>query len=206
MSGSMMHQPKPPSILWAVGVSAVIGVLGVVAFIGLLFTSIFGLGDRMTQHVMPGSHTLQLDEPGTYTIFHEYQSVVNGTRYGTSPNDIQTLTCEVVQVGAAGSAEMGIPVVPPSANMNYNLMERSGYAIFQFTINQPGSYRFSAFYPNEDGPETVLAVSLGFMGDLLFAILGCFAILIVTGIAITAVMLFAVFKRSKAQAHPPLRR
>ncbi len=50
---------------------------------------------------------------------------------------------------------------------------RSGVSVFDFSVDSPGEYVFSAKYPaDQEGPETVLTVGHGFVKKLLVTILG----------------------------------
>src|SRR5262249_43393791 len=50
--------------------------------------------DRMIRVVVPGDAELKLEEPGTYTIFHEYHSLVDGRIY--TVEGVSGLTIDVL--------------------------------------------------------------------------------------------------------------
>jgi len=71
-------------------VSAIVLVGGLVVAGLVLFSRLKGLGDELRQVMMPGEAELSLDRSGTYTIFHEHESIVEG-RYYSSPEAIAGL-------------------------------------------------------------------------------------------------------------------
>lgn len=62
-------------------------ILGLAIAGWLVWTEIAALQNALIRMVVPGTSVLTLDEPGTYTIFHEADSVVDGKLYSrrTSP-------------------------------------------------------------------------------------------------------------------------
>ena len=50
----------------------------------LMWSEIAALQNVMIRVVMPGSVVVTLDEPGTYTIYHEADSVVDGKLYSAA--------------------------------------------------------------------------------------------------------------------------
>ena len=84
---------------------------------------------------------LTLDEPGTYTIYHEADSAVDGKLY-SAPN-IAGLS---VKVAAEGSGQ-AIAVVEPGFNSSYGIGGHSGKSVLAFDIVSPGRYRLSTRSP-----------------------------------------------------------
>jgi len=145
----------------------------------------------MTQIVVPGQRELHLSETGQYTVFHEYKSVVGDKVYSGSLSGLQ---CSLTSK-ATGEQ---IPLSPSSANSTYSMGPRSGVSVFDFSVQSPGLYVFSAQYPaGEDGPEVVLAVGHGFVKQLLVTILGGLGIMFGSmGVAGTIAVL-TYFKRHR---------
>ena len=54
----------------------------------------------------------------------------------------------------------------PMGSASYSLGGRQGEAINVFDVERAGAYRISADYDGEAGPQTVIAVGQGFMGQL----------------------------------------
>ena len=144
------------------------GVTGTVFFA----TSRFGaLQNAFTRVVVPGSIELTLERPGTYTIFHEPESVIDGKLY--SAKSISGLAVTVTSLDGGQS----LALTPPMGTETYSAGGHSGTAVLVFTVAKPGQYRLAASYPDRPaGPKTVLAISQGFVGSLLTLIFGTIAL------------------------------
>lgn len=173
--------------------AGVVFVGGWVLFALFLFKSLSGMGARLQQVVAPGETDLTLREPGNYTIFYEYHSVIGDKVYSTDES-LSGLRC--VLVSKANNSKVALS--PSSMNSTYELGGRSGRSIFDFRIDQPGVYAISAGYPQgQQGPEVVLAVGKDFTTRLFATILEALALVFGTmGIAVT-ITLVTLLKRSK---------
>ena len=181
----------PSALFFLLGV-LVIGI-GAGSFGVLIYDTVTQFGDREPL-VVPGEHRLELDETGTYDIFLEYNSVVDGQVY-SNPQGVPGLTC-IVREAATGTE---IPVQRPNGTMTYNVGDRSGAAILNFDIEEPGTYMLSATYLSENGPPAVITVIHEFGKGLVSTIIGGIAILMVSlGIGISIIIIVAV-KRKKAK-------
>jgi len=136
----------------ALGIVALVGAVGL--FIAAMVTTLGGMTRDGRQVVVPGEHVLALDEPGTYTVFHDYRATVNGVHY-ESDRALEGLA--VMLTGPGGGP---VPLEPPGSHSRYSRGGRAGYSAYRFQADDaPGTYRLSAAYPpGEDGPETVLSV------------------------------------------------
>jgi hypothetical protein len=158
----------------------------------LVWTGIAAVQNALTRLVVPGSTVLALDEPGTYTIYHEADSVVDGKLY-SAPN-IAGLSTSVT----AEANGQQIAVGEPSFSSSYSIGGHSGKSMLTFTIATPGRYRLSAAYPGgQTGPQTVLAVSRGFLGRLLGAIFGAIGAAFAGFTAALVLVLMTYFRRRK---------
>lgn len=178
-----------PSRLWyLLAVAVLIAALsGMGAF---LSSRLSGLGEGLAQVVVPGETELTLD-PGSYTIFHESRSMVDGRIF---------VADDIAGLGVALASAAGAPVALASASISgsYEFAGRSGAAVFNFEIGDPGLYRLSAAYrEGVDGPETVLAVGKGFGGDLLVTVMGALA-LAFGGVGLALAIGWTVFARRQA--------
>lgn len=176
-------------------VAAALFLAGVGLFVWFLFTRLASLEQELTQVVVPGETELVLDQPGTYTIFHEHRSFVGGRVY-SNPRGLAGLECSLVSRRTGAE----VPLTAPSGSMTYSLGGRSGVAILEFEIAEPGDYAFTASYPEgEEGPPGVLAIARGFMGKLFGTIFGAIGIFFGSAAlaAVTAGVTF--WKRSRAE-------
>lgn len=145
-------------------------LLGMGLFGYTLFQGITHAADSLTQVVVPGTAELALHR-GTYTVFLEEESEVNGKIYSTT-QPVDGLACRV------SSAQNGsaIAVRRPNMNTTYSVGERSGHSVLEFLINQDGNYTFACDYgENAPGPEVVVAVGSGVGEAISRTVLGALA-------------------------------
>ena len=149
----------------------IILVAGAVGATLFALPRIQGLGSGLQQIVVPGDAELALDEPGTYTIFHESRSIVDGELY--TSGDVSGLGVEITSARDGSAVDLAAPTVDAS----YDFAGRSGRAFLAFTISKPGPYRLSAGYrDNRNGSRVVLAVGYGFVGRIFSIVAGTFAV------------------------------
>lgn len=154
-----------PGRWWYLLAAAVLlaGMAGAAAF---LFPQLERLERALVRVIVPGAAELKLEQPGRYTVFHEFEGVVDG-RYYAAPEVVPGLGVGVI---AAESGEP-VPVEPPGGRMSYSIGGRSGVSMVSFEIQEPGAYRFFAAYGDRrTEPQVVLAVGQGFGGKLAFVI------------------------------------
>ena len=157
---------------WLYGLAAVIFVAGWALFAVILWKSLSGIGEGMQQVVVPGSAELTLAKPGSYTIFHEYESVV-GSRIYSASRGVPGLECSLRSKATGASVEIS----PSHSNSTYSMARRSGVSVLDFRIDQPGIYILTAGYPSgQEGAETVLAVGQGIGLRIVGGILGSMAV------------------------------
>lgn len=171
-----------------------IGAMALVAFVAILFNGIAGMGDALQQMLGPGRIEVTLDEPGTYTVFHEHESIFEG-QYYSSPEIVSGLT---VRVRSLDGGET-IRVEAPSISSNYAISGRSGVGIFEFNIIEPGRYRITAAYGNGQAtPQVVLAIGHDFMGGLMATIFGAIGVMMVGAGLVISIAVVTFVKREKA--------
>ena len=175
---------KGPGQVWY-AVAALPLLCGFAAMGMVVFTQVSTLDDGLEQIVVPGARELSL-EPGQHTVFLEYRSVVDGRVYA-----VDQVPGLAVHVEAADGAPVAVSA--PRASTTYTLGGRQGAAINVFRIEQAGAYRISADYDGQEGPQTVIAVGQGFMGQLfatvLLALGAAFSGMILTAAAVIGVYL-----------------
>jgi hypothetical protein len=90
-----MNYPTPIRPSWWYYLLAIPGFLiGAGLFVYFLWTGVKSATADLTQVVVPGEADLTLAKPGTYTIFIENPSEVNGKAYSSSES-VAELTCKV---------------------------------------------------------------------------------------------------------------
>lgn len=157
------------------------------------------------QIVVPGSSDITLPQPGEYTIFYEYRSMVDNRIYSTD-QDIPGIIVNIVSKDTGDE----IPLSTPSTSSTYTIGGRSGIGLFDFSIDKPGIYEISASYPATNGQqeeqtqEIVLAVIHSSVMDHIFGsimgtVAGAMAIVLVPFAAGIAFIIITFLKRRKAR-------
>jgi len=199
----MIEEEIRPS-RWYYGLAGLVFVAGWVLFALFLFQNLSGLSDTLQQVVVPGSVELTLSQPGKYTIYYEYRSVVGSKIYSADQN-LPGLECVLVSKTTGSKVALS----RASVSSSYSMGGREGVAVFDFTIEQPGVYELSAGYPvGQEGPEVVLAIGQGFVVRILTAVFGGLAIVFGSMAAAVAIAVITLVKRTKAKKelnHPDVR-
>ncbi len=179
-------------------IAGAVGVVGAAAFVYFLLTGIGGLGDGLQQMLAPGKAEIALEKPGTYTIFHEHESVFEG-RYYSSPRIVSGLSIGVVSSVGGEPAT----VRAASTNATYTLAGRAGVSILEFEIAEPGRYRISAAYTDgRSTPKLVLAIGHDFVGKLMVTIFGGIGIMVAGLGGAGAIVAITYVKRDRAMSPP----
>lgn len=129
-------------------VAVLVFLLGAVPSAFLLASGISGLSKGLIRAGGPGQITVELDKPGTWTVFYEYRVADGPVTYVTAP---EPPPMEVTLTSATGDV-MGM--APSIGQFDYNTATRSGTSIGSFRIDEPGPYELEIRYLQE-GPEQV---------------------------------------------------
>lgn len=178
-----------------------------------LFSTIFSNLNDMAeipsiQVVVPGSSNITLSQPGKYTIFYEYRSVVGNRIYSTG-EEIPGLQVNLISTDTRDD----IPLSSASVNRTYTVGGRSGIGLLDFTIDQAGIYELSASYPpvqgqqeggEEQNQEIVLAVIHNSAIDKLFgtitgAVASVMAIVLIPFVVGIVIIVITFIKRRKTR-------
>ncbi|MFT6399456.1 MAG: hypothetical protein ACJAYU_004222 [Bradymonadia bacterium] len=172
-------------------------LIGPITAAVIAFMSLTSLADGLLQAVIPGSAELSLDEPGTYNVFHEYRSIVDGEVYSSGAVGPGSVSYQIVDPGG-----LAVTLTPLVVDLNYSLNGRSGVGLASFEVPDGGVYSLSGAYPEgASGPPVVLAVGKGFVGDLLRSIFTSLA-LAFTGFSIGLSVLVATAVRHSRAKQP----
>lgn len=170
--------------------SASFGLFSIVAFLYILLTGIFGLPAQLKQLKLPGRVTLTLEEAGNYTIFHEYQSEIDGQTINSSSEPVEAMILTITD-----SSGTSFEVEPTGMSSDYQIMGRSGYGLYELQLPQPGEYTFEGRYPEDtQGGMVVLSLAVGFTKEILKLVAMAMAALFIPG-AISAMLLVAALKK-----------
>jgi hypothetical protein len=179
---------------WLYGLAALIVVVGIVLFIVVIVSTISDIGKSLTHVVVPGSHDITLEKPGAYIVFYEYRSVVDGRLFSTNES-LPGLHCTLVNVQNSDE----IVLRPAAVDANYSVGGRAGFAVFEFTIDQPGTYELYARYDEgQEGPDIVLAIGTSVTTKVVGSIFGGFAILFGSFVIALVLAIVTFVKRHKS--------
>jgi hypothetical protein len=174
-------------------IALVVLVAGAAAAGVMVYTRLSDLSRELVQVIVPGEADVTFSQPGTYTIYFEAESVVNGRYYRTA-GDIAGL---LVRVRSTNGVE--VDLASPSFSSNYSIAGRSGEAVLTGTIVEPGRYHLAAGYTDgRTEPQAVLAIGLGVPGKILSTILTALAIGACSFLAAVATVAVTFLKRRKA--------
>jgi hypothetical protein len=153
-----------PSRLWYFA-APVVFVAGVLGARDLISTRLDAVAASMRRFVVPGTVELTLEQPGTYTIYHEASGVIDGKLYvSENVNGLQ------VRV-AAVPGDAPVPVSTPGGSETYSLSGASGVAVLAFDAAAAGRYRLTAGYDGgKTEPKVVLMVARGMLRRMMSAI------------------------------------
>jgi hypothetical protein len=166
-------------------------IAGVSVAIWLGLSAYWRLQGALTRVVVPGNDVLTLAEPGSYTIYHEPESVVDGQLY--SAQDIAGLRVTVTD----GDGKP-VAVTAPGISSSYTIGGHSGKSVWAFEIAVPGSYRLSAQYPaGRTGPQTVLAIGHDVFWTLFRNIFGAIGSVVAGFVAALTLVLTTYFRRQR---------
>ena len=169
----------------------VVGGAIVIAGVGLFAFFLLRAVNDYTPHIraaVPGTHNIELDDAGKYTVFYEYRSVIDGRVYSTG----ETLSEILVMVRRDRESEP-LELVKPAHRTSYDHGARAGGSMLEFQIEEPGTYEFTAIYSTGVGvgPSVVLAIG---RFSLFREVLGVL-ILLVGGVLIGGFIVVRAFVR-----------
>lgn len=191
MNGQTPAQRGLPYLL--AGVAFILGGAGL--FVYSLLHGILHITDDLAQFVAPGQTVLSLTKTGTYSLFLEQESVINGKIYSTT-EAVSGLRCTAELQGTGQT----IALRRAAGSVTYSVGGRSGRSVLEFDAERTGQYLLLCSYPAEEkGPEVVLAVGTG-VGRKILSIIGSgFASMFGCG-AIGAIFLIVAYRRWKTPA------
>jgi hypothetical protein len=165
----MANQKKLPG-KWLFGLAAIIFIIGLIFFL-VSVSKILKSNSGSRQIVAPCKVEISLPKSGKYTIYYEYQSVIDNKFYRSSEK-VPGLECSLVSKKTGKNIE----IVPASFSSSYSKGNRLGVGIFDFNIDEPGEYEFTAKYKEDQSEEEIVLMIeqgyvLKFIGSVFFSIM-----------------------------------
>lgn len=168
-------------------------MIGFVSFVVFLFKQINSQSPKI-QVVVPGTHEIELLEPGTYTMFYEYCSVIDSKVYVTG----EALPAEILVTLHQKAGDQHVDLQQPSMNNTYNMGGRAGMSLLEFKIDSPGTYIINARYAGDvEKPDIVLAVGQFKIFGVIFGAMGIFFASFIITITGCIIILVAYLKSRK---------
>lgn len=150
-SGIPLTEVKQPSRWQYLAATAIIIVTSALA-LGLLISSLFGILIPDLRVVVPGTHSIDFDKTGYYVLFCENESILDGKIY--SGGSISDMTLNLYRDDSSP-----VELAYTSSTIPYEMESRSGYSVFDFNVDEAGTYTLVAEYnEGKSGPDTVVAI------------------------------------------------
>jgi len=167
---------------------ALLGLGGAALFV---LPRLGSMDSGLTRVVVPGEARLDL-LPGTYTVFHEHRSVVNGRLYDVGE------TAAGLTFRIENAAGEGVPL-SSAPSTRYSISGHEGYSVAAFAVDHAGQYTLKAGYDKQPGPDTVLAIGQGVIGAVFGLVLGTISIAFIGCGAAIVLACVTYVKRRKAR-------
>ena len=152
----MAEAPKKPGWLsWVLGPLLWVAGVAIAAVLG--YFAISGVGENAVRMLAPGTQEIACDEPGTYTIFHEYGSEFGGKIYSQAEGSV-SLRCTVTRKDNGQAVSVRRPM-----HVTYTDGSREGASVLAFTVDRPGTYVVDV----ASDEEAVVVIEKGVFGSAL---------------------------------------
>jgi uncharacterized membrane protein len=183
------------------GTALGVGTLGFIIFVIFLINQVTGSMSK-TKVVVPGTQDIYCDEPGIYTVYYEYRSVINNKIYSTG----EELPSSMIVTLTSETTGEDITLTQSTMNETYESGGIAGVSVFAFEIIKPGHYVFAARYADDkDYPEVVMAIGRSKLFGTLFSGLALFFvsfIIFIIGAVIIIVTFFTQRTRKQKFGEP----
>jgi hypothetical protein len=178
------------------GVAVAVGVIGFIIFVIFLINQVTSSMPK-NKVVVPGTQEIHFAEPGMYTVYYEYHSVINNKVYSTG----EELPSSVMVTLTSETTGENIMLTQSRMNETYETGGYAGVSIFAFEITDPGKYNFTAHYGDDkEHPEIVLAIGQSKLFGTIFSSLVLFFVSFIIFIGGGVIIIITYFKgRTKKQ-------
>jgi hypothetical protein len=184
-----------PSAAWY-WIGAILIFLGIAGAAGLITTGLVSTSrtvDRFGRFVWNGvPQPLTFEKGGTYTVYYEHDSKVDGVRYQTPEGLKNSINMSFTPAGG------GQPILlrPSNDTASFSFSGRVGQSIGKVTIPEGGTYIAEVQVTGYDGP-IVIAIGKGVLGKLIGFVLGGLAIGAVGFVSGLVILIVTGVKRGK---------
>jgi hypothetical protein len=177
---------RPSALFYFLGVLIILAGAGI--FVVTLVGGLTKITGEMSRVVVPGEVTFPC-QPGAYTIYHEYESTMNGKVY-------QAESIAGMSVNLKDGGGNPVALGTPFGSSRYQLGSRAGRSIFAGRVVTGGACTLTAGYPSGSGPETVVAIGRG-LGGAIVKIIAVGGISMGAGITIGTIVIVMTARRRR---------
>lgn len=118
-----------------------------------------GLGNTLRKFEFPGNAGFTLEENGSYSIYHEYITRIDGKRVDNSELNINSIKVLLYKL----PENILVRLETPESYKKYSYLGRDGVKMFQFKNDGKNQYRLKSGLKDLKEPERyVLTVEKGF--------------------------------------------
>ncbi|HOF18776.1 MAG TPA: hypothetical protein PK082_07685 [Phycisphaerae bacterium] len=152
----------------------------------------------MTRVRVPGEALIALDQPGQYTLYHESRG--RSGQDAPRPRSVEGLKVFLTRDGAK------VELREVEVHEQYSFGGRQGYALWNFTVDEPCKIRLVGRFDRGKAPATgTVTLAVGRLNIMryvarLFGGICAIGLGVVLGIVL---MVVGLVKRSSAKNHPP---
>lgn len=185
---------------WPYIVAALIGIVPMILTGVWAWQSISDMEAQTIRFTMGDTHKFTLPNAGTYSVYHEYRSIYEGTVYDTE-GKLVNITFNV----CPADSEKSLALVVSAWTMGYGEGEgysnRAGTLLFDFDAPAGGDYEISIASQGSKPPPTfVMTVKPeGHVSGLVAVVLGSACVNGVCVLAAVVIIIVTFFKRRKAK-------
>lgn len=185
---------KKKNLYIAAALLMAVGVVGAGIFI---FKSYSMLGEEMQKFEMPGTAEVEFKDPGKYTFYHEFRTVVDGQNINTDDVPIEDYRFSLSE---RESGEEAV-IIRLDGKQKYSFRDREGRTLFEAEIEQPGTYVLTgegkAGQSGESAGSFIVTLDRGFLVQRLTSILGGQIIMLIPAILALIIFVYAYSMKEK---------
>ena len=175
-------------------ISVVIYIAGTVISCLFILKNVQNDEDRFYRMIAPGEHKIYLRNPGNYTLFYEYKSIIGSRVFSSNPDILPNLKFILTDISGKE-----IRLSPAVGNESYSSSKGfSGVSLFKFKIIKDGEYILKTNHENsEEKNQIVLAITEGFTRRFLY-LFGITGVIMLITITLSGYIAYRTYKKSRS--------
>ncbi|NDI33937.1 hypothetical protein [Chengkuizengella sediminis] len=186
-------------IPWYIGIIAAIIVLILGIVITVLNVSYLFKIDSFPTVIVPGENEVELEQPGDYTIFYEYEiNQIDIGFFEMKSTHKYNYVIDKIKVSVIDLETRNEVKLRPQQNSTYSLNDVEASSLYDFTIESSGSFRIITSTENLPHNVIKLTVVHNFLGSILSVFVSIGITFLVTTILV-AISIFIRLRSKKGQ-------